>query len=185
MAWDSGLVGAFAVPVFAENEIVAVVEFFSDRPVTALREVEDTLKSMGRELGHLASKERLRDAVRRAARHAREQKARVQEAPMLESPGPGHPEARFMYDPVTELPLDELFRDRVNQAIRRRSRSPDEQFAVMLLELAGLNEIKRRGGNVSEVLLAIGRRVSVCVRPADTVARLGDRLGILLEGVDM
>ena len=90
-----------------------------------------------------------------------------------------------MYDPVTELPLDELFRDRVNQAIRRRSRSPDEQFAVMLLELTGLNEIKRRGGNVSEVLLAIGRRVSVCVRPADTVARLGDRLGILLEGVDM
>jgi EAL domain-containing protein (putative c-di-GMP-specific phosphodiesterase class I) len=180
LAWDSGLVGAFAVPVFAENEIVAVVEFFSDRPVTALREVEDTLKSMGRELGHLASKERLRDAVRRAARHARELKAHVEE-----SPDEGWESARFMYDPVTELPLEDLFRDRVNQAIRRRSRQPDEQFAVMLLELTGLSEIKRRGGNVSEVLLAIGRRVGVCVRPADTVARLGDRLGILLEGIDM
>ena len=35
LAWDSGLVGAFAVPVFAEQEIVAVVEFFSDRPESA------------------------------------------------------------------------------------------------------------------------------------------------------
>ena len=314
MARDAGLVCAFAVPIFAERAIVAVVEFFSDRSEPTLRDVQEMLTAMARELGHIAGRERLRDAVRKAARHAREQMVHMREnldrvryaeerwdllaraaddglwdwnladneveltGPWRElldlEPDPAnrspdawfdriHPDDRQrveddilshacgetpslhcrhrvkatdggwrnavvrgaaavdeggaayrvvgtleleptepagsavsaplveadeiqpMYDPVTELPLEELFRDRIDQAIRRRARRPDEQFALLYLEVAGLNEIRRRGGSVAEVLLALGRRLQVHVRRADTVARLGNRIGILLEGIDV
>jgi len=331
IAKDAGLVSAFAVPVFAEREIVAVVEFFHEEPDESPGVVEQTLELLARELGHVASRERLREAVRSAARHAREQMAvmrknldRVRSAeerwhllaravedglwdwdlaaneielagPWREmlgleperedrSPDPwfdrihpddrkrvedeilAHacgetptlacrhrvksadgswsdaivrgvaavdeagaayrlvgtlqlaldagidreaapdsasemdsssiadatpalitiepPEIQPMFDPVTELPLEALFCDRIDQAIRRRTRRPDELFAVLFLELGGLDEIRRRGGDVSEVLLAVGRRLEMHVRRADTIARLGDRLGVLLEGID-
>jgi len=318
IAADTGLVRAYAVPVFAEREIAAVLEFFSETADETLAGAPEALRALARELGHVASRERLRDAVRNAARHSREQmqqfrksldrvrdaeerwdlltraannglsdwnlaaneveltdrwrellglepdpddrdpdtwldrihpddRQRVEDAILAHACGetsslecrhrvrtvdgtwqqavvrgaaavdeggaayrlvgtfeiepaaapdvlktvdsaPSVPDivahVTPMYDAVTALPLEDLFRDRIDQAIKRRSRQPDELFAVMLLEITGLGEIRSRGGDTGDVLLAIGRRLQVCVRPADTVARLGNRIGILLEGID-
>ncbi|MDX1396823.1 MAG: EAL domain-containing protein, partial [Gemmatimonadota bacterium] len=92
----------------------------------------------------------------------------------------------LMYHRLTGLPTHALLLDRIEQAMRRRSRRPDRSFAVLSLSLEGLRETSRRVGAeaTEEILLSLGRRMANVVRPGDTVAHLEDlEFGLLLDDV--
>jgi PAS domain S-box-containing protein len=92
----------------------------------------------------------------------------------------------LMYHRLTGLATAALMTDRIEQAMRRRSRRPDRAFAVVSVSLGGLRETAKRVGSeaTEEVLLTVGRRIANMVRPGDTVAHLDDlQFGVLLDDV--
>ena len=94
-----------------------------------------------------------------------------------------------LHDSLTGLPNRVLFGDRIEHALARRS-SPTRRVAVMLCDLDSFKDVNDTLGHSSgdEVLIAAADRLSSCVRPADTVARVGgDEFAILIDdasGVD-
>ncbi len=94
-----------------------------------------------------------------------------------------------LHDSLTGLPNRVLFGDRIEHALARRL-SPTRRVAVMLCDLDSFKDVNDTLGHPSgdEVLIAAADRLSSCVRPADTVARIGgDEFAILIDdasGVD-
>jgi len=90
-------------------------------------------------------------------------------------------------DGLTDLPNRRLFLERLDRAARR-DRAPSESiFSVLYIDLDDFGKINeqygRDGGD--EVLREIGRRLESCLRPADTVARMGDdEFVLLLDGLN-
>ncbi|MBV8910608.1 MAG: diguanylate cyclase, partial [Gammaproteobacteria bacterium] len=89
------------------------------------------------------------------------------------------------YDDLTELPNRRMFRDRLEQALKkaRRTRLP---LALMLIDLDGFKQINdTRGHEMGDALLAeVALRLKHCVRESDTVARLGgDEFTIIIADV--
>jgi diguanylate cyclase (GGDEF)-like protein len=79
------------------------------------------------------------------------------------------------YDELTELPNQQAFHDHVARAIgstRNRSR---HRFAVVLVDLDGIQAVTDRfGRTIAQKLLAVtARRLELCVGAQDIVARVG------------
>lgn len=86
------------------------------------------------------------------------------------------------YDPLTNLPNRRLFHDRLGQAVKmaHRTRLP---LALFFIDLDYFKEINDSLGhaNGDALLMEVARRISSCIREADTVARLGgDEFTIVL-----
>lgn len=91
------------------------------------------------------------------------------------------------HDALTGLPNRALFMDRLGQAIAWTKRHRNFQFAVLFLDLDRFKVVNDSLGHVvgDQLLVAIARRLSVCLRDSDTLARLGgDEFVILLEDID-
>ncbi len=124
----------------------------------------------------------MRGAVGKAASHARRNMAELAEvrAEVEQSGGSA------LYDERTGLPTRPILFDRIRQAIRRRQRSPRDQFAVVVAEVEGLDRVESRGGDkaVEEVMVAAARRLAGHTRPADTTAIDGpSRFVVITEGI--
>ncbi len=97
------------------------------------------------------------------------------------------------YDQLTGLPNRALFMDRLRQAVGRAKQSPrgnspaqSYQFAVLFLNLNRFKLVNDSLGNQigDQLLQSFAHRLQTCLRPTDTVARLGaDEFAILLEGI--
>lgn len=91
------------------------------------------------------------------------------------------------YDTLTGLPNRTLFYDRLAQAIKQAHRA-DLKMALLFIDLDKFKEVNDTlGHNMGDILLKeAARRISDCVREADTVARLGgdEFIIILPELVD-
>jgi diguanylate cyclase (GGDEF)-like protein len=84
----------------------------------------------------------------------------------------GGSEAGPLYDARTDLPRRAILEDRIDQAIRRRQRSPKNLFAVLAISADGLEKVAVEAGEegLDIVTTALSRRLLAQVRSADTVA---------------
>ena len=87
------------------------------------------------------------------------------------------------YDPLTDLPNRSLFYDRLGQALAQARRA-GERFALVVLDLDGFKAVNDLHGHETgdALLSAVGRRLRLCVRETDTVARMGGDEFVLLLG---
>jgi diguanylate cyclase (GGDEF)-like protein/PAS domain S-box-containing protein len=87
------------------------------------------------------------------------------------------------YDPLTQLPNRRLFSDRVKHALVTCSRI-GYSCALLLIDIDYLKELNDAlGHDFGDLLLKqVAKRISYCIRKADTVARWGgDEFVVLLE----
>jgi diguanylate cyclase (GGDEF)-like protein/PAS domain S-box-containing protein len=86
------------------------------------------------------------------------------------------------YDPLTHLPNRRLFRDRLQQEIKKTQRA-GLSLALLFIDLDRFKEVNDTlGHNIGDLLLVeAARRIRGCVRDSDTVARLGgDEFTVIL-----
>jgi diguanylate cyclase (GGDEF)-like protein len=89
-----------------------------------------------------------------------------------------------LHDALTGLPNRTLFLDRLNQKFEHARRHPDSLFAVLYLDLDRFKVVNDSLGHAvgDQLLIETARRLSRCLRPEDTVARLsGDEFAILMD----
>lgn len=92
-------------------------------------------------------------------------------------------ESLAFYDPLTQLPNRRLFQDRLRQSIVSRNRSGREA-ALLFIDLDDFKTLNDIFGHAEGdvYLQEVARRLRLCVRATDTVARFGgDEFVIILE----
>lgn len=90
------------------------------------------------------------------------------------------------YDSLTNLPNRSLFRDRLEQEVKKSHRS-GWPMALMLIDLDRFKEVNDTLGHDigDQLLVEAARRITECVRETDTVARLGgDEFTVILSELD-
>ncbi len=91
-----------------------------------------------------------------------------------------------LHDALTGLPNRKLFTERLDQAIQRSARYPEQLFAVLFIDLDRFKVINDSLGHLvgDQLLIQIAHILQRHVRASDTVARLGgDEFVILLEQI--
>ncbi len=87
------------------------------------------------------------------------------------------------FDPLTSLPNRRLLMDRLQQALTN-SADTGELGALMILDLDNFKVLNDTQGHAvgDRLLVAVAERIQSCLRPRDTVSRLGgDEYVVLLE----
>lgn len=91
-----------------------------------------------------------------------------------------------LHDSLTGLPNRTLLLQRLEQAMQRYRVNPDEQFAVLFIDLDRFKVINDSVGHLvgDDLLFQVGGRIRACLKTRDVVARLGgDEFAVLLEGI--
>ena len=90
------------------------------------------------------------------------------------------------HDSLTGLPNRALFVDHLKLAVNHCRRRKGYLFAVLFIDVDRFKVINDSLGHMvgDELLIAIARRLEICLREGDTIARLGgDEFTILLDGI--
>ena len=148
IAAQLGVVAAVAVPVLADSDIVAVLEFLAPSMADLDERTKGILKHLGEWIGSSIAR-------RRAD---------------LQVQGPGH------FDALTGLPNRELFRERLQAKLDDES-ARDRALAVLFVDVDGFRQVNETLGYGAgdDVLREVARRFHKLTRPNDVVSR-GDRV---------
>ena len=95
---------------------------------------------------------------------------------------------QVMHDALTGLPNRVYLRDRLERAIARLRRDPDQRIGLLYIDVDRFKVVNDSLGHLAgdEVLKEVALRLAACVREPDMVARLaGDEFAILLEHVQL
>jgi len=89
-------------------------------------------------------------------------------------------------DPLTGLPNRLLFVDRLGRLIKHGKRRKEHVFAVLFLDLDGFKMINDSMGHLTgdQLLVGVANRLEKCLRPSDTIARLGETFTVARLGGD-
>jgi diguanylate cyclase (GGDEF)-like protein len=93
---------------------------------------------------------------------------------------------KALHDVLTHLPNRVLFTDRLEQAIKKKNRNPQADFAVFFIDLDNFKQVNDTFGHAEgdRVLEIVAKRFGCIIREVDTVARYGgDEFLMLVEDV--
>jgi diguanylate cyclase (GGDEF)-like protein len=91
-----------------------------------------------------------------------------------------------LHDTLTGLPNRTLFLDRLGLALKQQRRDIRRRFAVLFLDLDRFKTVNDSLGHAAgdELLIEFGKRLTMFLRPGDSIARLGgDEFAILLTDI--
>jgi Amt family ammonium transporter len=91
-----------------------------------------------------------------------------------------------LFDVQTGLANRALFIDRLNLALKRRTRRRDQNCGLLLLDLDRFKEINDALGQAAgdQLLMAVADRLRTSLRPEDSASRLGgDEFAVLVENI--
>jgi diguanylate cyclase (GGDEF)-like protein/PAS domain S-box-containing protein len=89
------------------------------------------------------------------------------------------------YDPLTDLPNRQLFKDRLHSAVASAKRN-QTQLALLYIDLDRFKEVNDSAGHEAgdRLLIQVAKRLNECIRETDTLARLGgDEFTVILNNL--
>jgi diguanylate cyclase (GGDEF)-like protein len=158
VARQHGLRAAASFPVLVQDQVVAVLEFFSDQALRPDRGLLEIMGHVGTQLGRVVERVAAEQRLLRQARH----------------------------DGLTDLVNRASFHERVRLALGRPRGPMDGVPAVLFIDLDNFKEINDGLGHDAgdRLLREVAARIASVTRDADAVARLGgDEFAVLLAAV--
>jgi diguanylate cyclase (GGDEF)-like protein len=158
VARQHGLRAAAAFPVLVQDQVVAVLEFFSHDALKPDRGLLEIMGHVGTQLGRVVERVAAEQRLLRQARH----------------------------DGLTDLVNRASFHERVRLALSRPRGPMDGVPAVLFIDLDNFKEVNDGLGHDAgdRLLREVAARIASVTRDADAVARLGgDEFAVLLAAV--
>ncbi len=152
-AAEAGLVSAFAFPVLIEDEVVAALEFYSERKEEADLRLLSLMANIGTQLGRVIERDRARKAIE-------EQSERVR--------------SLSIRDELTELHNRRGFQELATQQLRLAERMKRPAL-LFFFDLNGMKPINDELGHEEgdRALCELAAVLRVAFRGSDIIARLG------------
>lgn len=89
-----------------------------------------------------------------------------------------------LHDSLTGLPNRTFFLERLEETLDMSRKLPERTFAVLMLDIDMFKRINDSLGHQAgdKLLIEVGKRIKHCLRPIDTVARMGgDEFAVLID----